>query len=486
MSVHAVGRNFLINGLGTVVQRLGTLGLMAVYTRFLSTEEFGLYALVQLYVFTLSPLVISCTSGAIQRLSVDYHGTEKPRLIGNVAIVLLSVGTLVLGVTGLWGGPAIQTIFDVQASEAQAYFVFGQLALYAFLFISLHTGVFQAEGRPSRIVRIQVLQGLVIFLVGVYYVVLANGGVAGAVSALVIGNWLIVPVILWDLWGRVALRPNRKMLISIAAFSFPVVPYVALSLAKDATDRIVLAQFGGLDAVGIYAVALMVSMICGLTASTYYAAFGPAIFRVYKERGIPRGQEEVRRRAMQGLVLVLLTFVVLSSFSAEIIAILADAQYHRAAELVPVISGAFIARYLWLLSYYHIMHILATRLLPLISAGGLLVTIGLAIPLTLTFGAVGAAVGFAGGFICMALVGALISRRLGFRSILSWKQAALLIGAATAIVGVAVTPSYTSLVQALSVKAVGCVGFLALAWRVGLFDLHSLAALRLPGTSKLG
>ena len=435
MPVHTVNRNFLINTMAVLVQRIATLVLVAIYTRLMSPAEFGLYALILLFVITLSPLVISTVTGAIQRFYVEFAGAERAQCVGNVAIILFVAGTLAVVIVSLFGEAMISLVFSSPQVTYQPYFFLAQFAVFPFLFISIHAAVFQAEGSPGASVRIQSLIGVGLVTAGWYFVGLKGEGVAGAVKALLAGTWIVVPLIIWDLHSKLVLRPSRKFMKPVIAFSLPLVPYVALILAINSIDRIFLERLWGLQDVGLYAVALMLATVCGLVVSSYSNALSVSMFRTYKDVGEAMGGYALRQKVTAGFSLVLLAYVGLGLFAEEILLLLAGRQYAVAAPLVPIIAFGFVMRYIWLIFYYNLLYAKRTRVLPLVSLCGLTVTGVAAATLVPTLGGAGAAVAFVSGFAAMIAAGAWLTRLYKLPVCVAWRRILVSLAIAVAAVG---------------------------------------------------
>ncbi|MFE7506004.1 oligosaccharide flippase family protein [Promicromonospora sp. NPDC057488] len=244
-----VGRALRWSTTGTVVVRLGNLGLGIVIARIVSPEEFGLYAIaltVQSVVMALADLGLS----ADLVRSPDFE-----RRTGPVAVLgLVTGGTLTL-LTAL-SAPALASAMGGPGAA-------GPIAILAATFLLAGVGVvpfatLQRQLDQRGLFRSNAVDfgvGAVVTLVlaalGYGLVGLAVGRVAGQACGVATQFWLTRARLRFS-WDRTVVR-------SVLAFGLPVAAANLLSWVLLSVDRVVLGNLAGAVELGFYVLAANIS-----------------------------------------------------------------------------------------------------------------------------------------------------------------------------------------------------------------------------------
>lgn len=244
-----VGRALRWSTTGTVVVRLGNLGLGIVIARIVSPEEFGLYAIaltVQSVVMALADLGLS----ADLVRSPDFE-----RRTGPVAVLgLVTGGTLTL-LTAL-SAPALASAMGGPGAA-------GPIAILAATFLLAGVGVvpfatLQRKLDQRGLFRSNAIDfgvGAVVTLVlaalGYGLVGLAVGRVAGQACGVATQFWLTRTRLRFS-WDRTVAR-------SVLAFGLPVAAANLLSWVLLSVDRVVLGNLAGAVELGFYVLAANIS-----------------------------------------------------------------------------------------------------------------------------------------------------------------------------------------------------------------------------------
>jgi O-antigen/teichoic acid export membrane protein len=244
-----VGRALRWSTTGTLVVRLGNLGLGIVIARIVSPEEFGLYAIaltVQSVVMALADL----------GLSADLvRSPDFARRTGPVAVLGLATGTVLAVVTAL-SAPALATAMGGPGAA-------GPIAILAGTFLLAGVGVVPFATLQRRLDQRGLFRSnavdfgvgaavtLVLAAFGHGLVGLAVGRVAGQACGVAMQFWL----------ARTGLRLSwdRTVARSVLAFGLPVAAANLLSWVLLSVDRVVLGNVAGAVELGYYVLAANIS-----------------------------------------------------------------------------------------------------------------------------------------------------------------------------------------------------------------------------------
>jgi O-antigen/teichoic acid export membrane protein len=217
--------------------------VLTLYTRLLTPAEYGFFTLVlatEGLAFTFS--LLSLCSAALRLQS---SAQDQSEFHSAIAFVFFAMALLLIAVFGL--APLFQSGFDRSACMWTVALLLG----HGWLEINLHLQT--ARLNAARFVRASLLRTSVTAALGLG-LVWSGYGVNGAMTGFLAG--VVVPSIYLTLqgWRGIALRrPQLHTLRAIFVFGAPLSLGYALDSMVYYSDRIVIAYFGGSDAVGRYA-----------------------------------------------------------------------------------------------------------------------------------------------------------------------------------------------------------------------------------------
>jgi len=279
----------------------GVVGFLAivVFTRLLSPDDFGRYALAFSIFSLVHVLVFTWLEAAMARFWATETDTEGLRHhFASLYTTALWASAVFLPVAGLviWLWP-----MDVALKVAVAVGVAGVPFRCLTKLAQEHR---RAAGEVSRAARLDIFIAIVGLLAGIA-LAFAGAGASAPLAGLLIAPLMALPFLLPGEWtrGRGG-RVERRRLIRYARFGYPIAAGLVLSLVLASTDRLLLAVFLDEAAVGAYHAGYS---IANRTLDVIFiwlgAAGGPAMIMAL-ERG---GPQELRRSAReQGSTFILI------------------------------------------------------------------------------------------------------------------------------------------------------------------------------------
>ncbi len=126
-------RHGLIYGIGSISQRASGLILIPLYMRHLSSEEYGVFSLVQLIGVVSSALLFLGASSALPRFYFERESSDERRKVFNSTLQLLCLGALFQVLGGFFfstylsrliiGSPAYSTLIFVMLIANSVAFI---------------------------------------------------------------------------------------------------------------------------------------------------------------------------------------------------------------------------------------------------------------------------------------------------------------------------------------------------------------------------
>ena len=393
-----------------ITQALVGFGAIAVFTRLMSAEEFGRYALALSVSMAAHALLFSWAEAAAFRF---YAAAQAGRRLADHHATLIAIA-VALGLATLLGLSVVITRIGLpQDTAALAAFVAGSTLLR---FVT-RTGR-ESDRAALAFTRYAVLETAYLalgFAAGVALLLAFDLGASAPFAGMALGGLIVLlvdaPRLMKEAAGGYASFSRARRYGSYGA---PLALAMALDLGVQALARIILATQAGEASLGAYAAAFGLARPLDLIFVGLGAAFAPVVFAAYEQNGAEEARS-VAPRAFAALIAVALPacaglILVCDPLAALMVG--AELRVEAATTLpwlaIAALFSGFTLHY-WS-EAFRLTHRTGLRALLMLAPGA--VQLGLTLLLARDHGAVGAALAAAGGAVvgCVAL--ALAGRRL--------------------------------------------------------------------------
>lgn len=320
-----------------LVQAVAALGLVAIYSRLLTPDQYGRYALVIIIVQWGQSLLFSWLYYGVSR----FH--EAARIQDGLATLLATVyvtAISLIGVLALGAGLALGFLDDNEQRLVAAGLTY--LAARSLLLIGL-----EAHRAARRVWRYTWLEGLqYLFSVGLGALLIyssEDGAVAalwgGALTNLVL-LLLDTPYLLKQI--RRPVSPGSDLLYKLASYGFPLALSSLLSLIIAGSDRFFIAWLMDERAVGVYSVAYaLADRPLSILFSWVGMAAVPLAFAAMERDGVAAARQIVADTGKTLILLLLPCAAGLAAIAAPMAATLVGADFRlEATHIIPWIALA--------------------------------------------------------------------------------------------------------------------------------------------------
>lgn len=455
-----IGRHVLIYGTGIVIGKLAGFLMLPIYTRFLSTADYGILELLSMTVEVIGTLTAMGIAASVFKFHAQYD-LEKDK---KEVIVTAEAALLVLG--------SVATLIGLLLSQRLTNWMFeaGTPVLYFRLFFLMYF-FGRMEVVPLLVLRLQersisfvaVSLGKLLTSLGfnIYFVVVRQMGIEGVLWGNLSASALMGIGLQIFLFTEIKSRPSLSKLRELIRFGFPLSLWFIGNFVLVFSDRYFLNFFVGASAVGIYSLAYrFVNLLSSFVFAPFNLIWGPKRFTLAKDPG----NKAVFPSAFFFLNLgVSFMCILITLFVDEVLRIMADPSFFPAHELVPVLILAQVAFQWDSFSNLGLLFKDRTPVLARLSFGAMGVMIVLNLILIPRFGAFGAAWAtlLAYGFRYLALLH--LSQRT-FRIDHGWKRVLPLYGLAVSVILLEAALPSQSLVPSFFTSAILAFAWLVTVW----------------------
>ncbi|WP_073200473.1 lipopolysaccharide biosynthesis protein [Gracilibacillus kekensis] len=325
--------------------------LIPIYTRNMSTEDYGLFSMFQMVLLIFGPVVGLSIHGAVTRQYFERDKIDFAKYVTNTLLVLLS-STVIISVLNSVFSNIIFNLTDLNWRWIQLAIL---VAASQFLF-QVVLVLFQVQHQPYKYGAFLISQSMLNGILSIVLVVNFNMGWQGAVLG------LSISYILYGFIGIFIIKSQKLLKFQYSysyikhaiKFGVPLIPVVLGMALINVSDRLFIKNIVGIEAAGIYTIGYQISMILMIVINSFNKAWVPWFFERLK-----LDQLIVRKRIVKFtyfyFIIVIVAAVVLGILSPYIISFYVAEEFHDASKFVLWISigYAFNGMYKMMTNYVH-------------------------------------------------------------------------------------------------------------------------------------
>lgn len=390
------------------------LGLVAVaiYTRILSPDEYGIYILIFTTALFLEVFTLNWLNQSILRYYERYRIDEITSFfttslvfLGGISLAVAFVLFFSLHGSGNW--------FDRRLGEVIIYLPLVYLFQSGFKFVLVFMRAMRESVRYSLHMSVNAAVKLA---AGLVFIFLFNYQAEGILLGLALASGA---AFIWETvrmarrWQPALRHFSRALGNQMLRFGLPLLGLVLLNLVLSVSDRYLLQIFKDAAQVGIYAAGYRIAEtgVFGIVLFLNLAAF-PVLIKVFESEGESRSKALVKDLLALYLVLLFPVVTGISILSEEIITVMLGPQYHSARDLLPWVSAgiAFMGLGLYYAKCFELKE--KTAVIPILYIGPAVLNLLLNLWWIPRWGIQGAAVSTCVSYLSCLLLLAATSRKL--------------------------------------------------------------------------
>jgi O-antigen/teichoic acid export membrane protein len=465
----------------SVLSKLIAVALLPLYTRHLTTSDYGHAELMFAAVVTASIVIRLGLIEALLRFY--YQDDEDPkRVVAGTFAGLFWLSTAAALILLPLASPLSELLLDEPAAELARISIGG---LWVLTMMEFLLTLFRVEERARAYFLTTLLNVLATIAVTVVLVVGAGEGARGLLLGSYATGAAFVVVLIAMQWRRLSLRPDLPLMRRLFRFGLPTMPAEVSLYALNFVDRIIILRAAGAAELGLYSLAVKFAQAINVLVRGFQLAWPPLAYSI-------RDDEEAR--GVYATVVTLFvagcSFVVTGMwlYSRWIVRLLAAPRFFDSYEAIGLLAAAVTLYALYLVMVVILGRTGRTEFNLPAAIAALVVNVALNLALVPPFGIVGAALALVASYLVVTVLMYVFTQRL-FPVPYQWGRLARVVLAAAVLVGLGELVMPTS----------GALGFLGRGllwalyplalWASGFFTPEErgwIARLRHPATVLAG
>ena len=482
-SIKRLTKHSAVYGVGHIITRAVNFLLLPLYTHQLSTDEFGVSAVVFTFLALMTILYTLGLDAAFLRFFILSADQQKRQQIFSTAFWSVAAVASAFTVVIFVFAPTFSILLLSKSFHAGLIrlvgfiLLFDALAFLPFLYL-------RAEEKSVKYILFKFINVLINIALNIYCIVYLNKGVEGIFLANLWASLISFLMLLPILIRQISISFVKAEFKELINFGLPYLPSAFAVVILETSDRLILGKLAGLDVAGVYSAGHKLGIFMSLIVAAFRFAWHPFFLSTSKDENA---------KAVFSKVLTYFTlfaagiFLAISFFIDELVRLkifgvsFFGEEYWASTEVVPIILLSYIIYGMYVNFMVGIYLEKKTSYLPIITGAGALMNVLANLMLIPIFGMMGSAYASLIGYLVMA----------GLLYIFAQKYYAIpyefgrllklaLVAAAIFAFGYYMKGSWMVLVKCLLI-----VGFPLLLWLTGFFEPRELHALRRLVSGKL-
>lgn len=339
-----VGRFFrssAVYAVGNALSRVGAFLLLPIYTRFLAVSQYGELELFNVVLMVAAGVLSVGIAHATLRFYFEYSDpADRNAVVSTNLIASFAISAAGAGAIAFFADDIARLLFADPAAKVGIWLVLATLVFELSSQVAL--AYVRARERAMLFVAVALGKLLVQVAVNTWMLVVLEAGVVGVLAGnlvTVVAGWLVLAGFTVRHVGFAFSWPK---LVPVLRYGYPFLLTTLVYLVAANVDRVLITSLITLQALGLYALAgkfaLLVSELIGEPFNQAYGAFR---FTIMGQSNAGEIQARVVRYLLAATCFAALGLVY---FIDAVLHVMSDPSYHGAADLVPILAAAAVAR----------------------------------------------------------------------------------------------------------------------------------------------
>ncbi len=309
-----------------------------IFTRLLTTAEYGQYSVFSSWMGILSIIVSMNLWGGVYMQGMVKYDNERQEFSASfqgLTLTLVLVWTAVyLAFRSFWN-----TLFSLTTVQMLAMFVL----IWTTSAFNFWAGEQRVDFKYKKLAILTVAVSIMKPLVGIILVVFTDDKVTARILGLALVELFFFSGCFWQQVKSGRTFFVKKYWLYGVKFNVPLLPHYLSGAILSGADRIMIQNMLGSSEAGIYSLAYSVSLIMTMFNNALFQTVEPWIYKKIKSREI----KEIANVAYITFAMIAGVNIFLIAFAPEIIRFFAPVEYYGAIWVIPPIAMSVYFMYVY-------------------------------------------------------------------------------------------------------------------------------------------
>lgn len=313
--------SFLQKGISTITT--------PIFTRLLSTAEYGQYSVFISWMSIITPIVsLNLFSGVYSQGVVKFE-SDRDRFsssLQGLTLTLVVIWSIIyLGAADFWNHIFSLTTFEMLTMLVMIWIS----AVYSFWSMNQ-----RIDFKYRELVCITLLASVLQPVISIIFIKNSNNKVLARILGMIVVQFFLYSWMFISMMRKGKTFFSKKYWLYSLKFNIPLLPHYLSMNILSSSDRIMIGKMCDTSSVGIYNLAYSVSLIMTMFNTALLQTIEPWIYRKLKEKRI----KDIAKVAYPSFILIAAVNILLIMFAPEVITIFAPSQYKEAIWVIPSVT----------------------------------------------------------------------------------------------------------------------------------------------------
>ena len=359
---------------------------LPIFTRFLSVDDFGLYALALFYGVFGSGVINLGLITVYERNFFELDLILRKNVLFTTLIFTVLNFLLVVSLTYFFSDTIAKYIFrQHQLKEilplALAFQTFKTFNQYFFIYLKNYENA-------QKYTYLAIIESILSIGIALFFVVELSMGIYGFIFGQFFGVFVVFLTTFCILFFPFSSRFEFGLLKSQLKLSLPLTPRIFFGVINTQFDRYMLGLLGTAGGVGLYDIGQKIANTTFSFMTTIQNVYSPQVYKRLFSKDVQE-RMSVGRYLTPFFYLSILVCLCVGVFSYEILYLLTPSEFHAAAPIISILCLLY--GFYFFGKQPQLLYAKKTGLISLLSLVSITLNIALNIPLIHYFGLMGAA-----------------------------------------------------------------------------------------------
>ena len=362
---------------------------LPIFTRILTKEDFGVFALAQIYAIFVSGIANFGLINIYNRNFFQYREKkESSELLYSTLIFVVTAFSIFAFLTYAFKSPISKLIIGSSKHSALLFWTycsFGIMSLKTY-----YLNYFKNSENAKNFAWYTISESVLSLVFSLFMVVYLRVGIIGLVWGQLIGGCVILFILVFKFLRFLPVCFNWSILKYSLKLSYPLTPRVFFGVISTQFDKYMIGLIATVGGVGVYSIGQRVSYIIFSYMTALYNVFSPQVYKRMFDSG-DKGGESIGKYLTPFCYASIALALMVPLFSEEVICLLTpEALSWSAIDIVIILSMYYGS--LGFLACSHSLFLLKRLMLStLLFLGRIILNVILNIPFIMKWGVTGAA-----------------------------------------------------------------------------------------------
>lgn len=324
--------------LPAIVSRGLAIITIPIYTRALSTSDYGAFDLLMVFANLINLTIALEVSQGVARFYAAEQDEAKRVGYASSAFWFTLLCYSIFALLALIFSESLSSLV-MGADGLQRCFQIGVLYIWFNGLFLLMQNQFRWELRSKKFAIVSLIVALTTAAIAIYLTFYKHLGLEGFMLGMLSGVVCGVIYCLWHLRHTFKVVFNMRLLSEMLKFSAPLVPSGIAVFLTTYIDRLMINHYLTLADVGIYGIAFRLAAVIGVIILGFQMALTPLIYTHYQKADTPAQLARIFRVFTAFSLLMVMILVVLAQ---DILILMTTPDYYDAASLMIFMVPAFL------------------------------------------------------------------------------------------------------------------------------------------------